>query len=102
MSRSASPSDGPTTTARQWQVYLLRCADDTLYCGVTTDLARRVAQHNGELAGGARYTRARRPVRLVAALPCPNRTAAQRLEHRVKRARREDKLALLVSGAGRD
>ena len=39
-----------------WHVYLLRCADDTLYCGVTTDLDRRLAQHNGRLAGGARYT----------------------------------------------
>ena len=47
-----------------WHVYLLRCADDTLYCGVTTDLDRRLAQHNGRLAGGARYTRPRRPVAL--------------------------------------
>ncbi|MBF0515457.1 MAG: GIY-YIG nuclease family protein, partial [Desulfovibrionaceae bacterium] len=40
-----------------WQVYLLECADGTLYCGVTTDLVRRLAEHNGEAAGGARYTR---------------------------------------------
>ena len=40
-----------------WQVYLVECADHTLYCGVTKDTERRVAQHNGEKRGGARYTR---------------------------------------------
>ena len=44
-----------------WQVYLVECADHTLYCGVTKDTERRVAQHNGEKRGGARYTRSRRP-----------------------------------------
>ncbi|MEG1610852.1 MAG: GIY-YIG nuclease family protein, partial [Bilophila sp.] len=48
-----------------WYVYLLRCADETLYCGVTTDMTRRLAEHNGLQAGGARYTRARRPVRVA-------------------------------------
>ena len=47
-----------------WQVYLLRCADQSLYAGVTTDLDRRLQQHNGQLAGGARYTQARRSTRL--------------------------------------
>lgn len=53
-----------------WQVYLVECADHTLYCGVTKDTERRVAQHNGEKRGGARYTRSRRPVRLVAERSC--------------------------------
>ena len=48
-----------------WWVYLVRCSDQTLYSGVTVDLTRRVRQHNGELVGGARYTRGRRPVELV-------------------------------------
>jgi putative endonuclease len=43
-------------------VYLLRCSDRSLYCGITSDIKRRMKQHNGELAGGAKYTRARRPV----------------------------------------
>ena len=51
--------------SRQWHVYLVRCADGTLYTGVAIDVAARVAQHNGTLAGGARYTRARRPVKLL-------------------------------------
>jgi len=54
-----------------WHVYLLQCADGTLYCGVTTDLARRLKAHNGEAPGGAAYTRGRRPVKLLAAAPSP-------------------------------
>ena len=63
-----------------WHVYLLRCADDTLYCGVTTDLDRRLAQHNGRLAGGARYTRPRRPVALLLSRACTSRQEALRLK----------------------
>ncbi|MEG6502462.1 GIY-YIG nuclease family protein, partial [Desulfovibrio sp. 1214_IL3152] len=44
-------------TSDPWLVYLLECADGTLYCGITRDMERRLAQHNGALAGGARYTR---------------------------------------------
>ena len=79
-----------------WSVYLVRCADNTLYCGVTRDLARRLRQHNGEIAGGARYTRARRPVTLVLARDFPTRSEAQRVEARVKKARAEKRLALLA------
>ena len=71
-------------TPSPWFVYLLRCADDTLYCGVTTDVARRVREHNGEAPGGARYTRSRRPVALAASVPCADRAQAQRLEARIK------------------
>lgn len=67
-----------------WHVYLLRCADGSLYCGVTTDLRRRLAQHNGRLAGGARYTRARRPVELVLERACRSRQEALRLENHIK------------------
>lgn len=83
-----------------WHVYLVECADGTLYCGVTTDPARRLAQHNGELAGGARYTRARRPVRLLAAVPCAGRPEAQRLEAAVKALPRGRKLAALLAAPG--
>ena len=48
-----------------WYVYLLRCADATLYCGVTTDMERRLREHNAG-SRGAKYTRARRPVDLLA------------------------------------
>ena len=77
-----------------WFVYLLRCADDTLYTGVATDLERRVRQHNGELVGGSRYTRVRRPVSLVWSEAVSDRAEAQRREAEIKKMPREDKLAL--------
>jgi len=82
-----------------WWVYLLECADGTFYCGVATDLTRRLAEHNGELPGGARYTRPRRPVRLVASHPCPDRATASRLEWRVKQLKRSKKVKFF-SGLG--
>ncbi len=74
---------------------MLRCADGSLYTGVATDLERRVKQHNGELAGGARYTRGRRPVELVWSETCSGRAEAQQREAAVKALGRGDKLLLL-------
>jgi putative endonuclease len=80
-----------------WHVYLLECADGTLYCGVTNDLARRVAAHNA--GTGARYTSGRRPVRLLWSEACATRGEAQRREHAWKRLPRRAKLALVREGA---
>jgi len=74
-------------------VYLLRCADGSLYTGWTVDLERRLAQHAAGTA--SRYTRSRRPVALAAALPAADRTAARREEARIKRLPRAAKLALV-------
>ncbi len=68
-----------------WYVYLVRCADGTFYTGITTDPARRLAQHNGERAGGARYTRSRRPVVLVWCERCADRGSAARREAALRR-----------------
>ena len=84
-----------------WQVYLVQCADSSLYAGVTTDLARRIQQHNGQLAGGARYTRARRPVALVWSKACDSRSDAQQREQAVRRLSREQKLALIAGAEER-
>jgi putative endonuclease len=74
-------------------VYLLRCADGSLYCGWSTDPERRLRQH---LAGVAsRYTRPRRPVELVWSAPCLDRSAAMREEARIKRLTRAEKLLLI-------
>ena len=75
---------------------MLRCADGSLYTGVATDLDRRLKQHNGELVGGARYTRGRRPVQLVWSESCTNRAQAQQREAAVKALSRDEKLKLLV------
>lgn len=77
-----------------WWVYMLRCADGSLYTGITTDLSRRLAQHNGEQAGGARYTRCRRPVTLVWGESGHDRSSALRREAGLKRLSRQRKLAL--------
>ena len=59
-------------------IYLVRCSDDSLYCGWTTDLKRRIDAHNGHIPGGAKYTRGRRPVTLVYAESFHHKHEAQR------------------------
>lgn len=86
------------STQPNWYVYLLHCADDSLYCGITTDLDRRVEQHNGLRPGGARYTRTRRPVHLYASVPCPDRSSAARLEKCVQSQPRHRKAQTLQAG----
>lgn len=78
-----------------YHLYILRCADDTLYTGITTDLDRRLAEHNGELARGAKYTKARRPVVLVYSRRFRTRSNASREEARVKQLTRTEKLNLI-------
>ena len=74
-------------------VYLLRCADDSLYCGWTTDVERRLAAHRSGTA--SRYTRSRRPVELAVVIPVADRSAALREEARIKRLSRKAKIALI-------
>ena len=82
-----------------WFVYLVRCSDGSFYAGVTTDLERRVRQHNGEIVGGANYTRARRPVALVWNEVYENRSVAQRREYFVRRLSRREKQRLAAKAA---
>ena len=75
-----------------WLCYLLRCADNTLYCGITNDLDKRIAAHNaGE---GAKYTRGRTPLNLVYIEPCADKSAALKRELKIKRMTRIEKIAL--------
>lgn len=79
-----------------WYLYMLRCADDTLYSGITTDLVRRLAEHNGGVKGkGAKYTAARRPVALVYKKRCKDRSSAASKEAALKTLSREAKLLLI-------
>ncbi|TVZ42038.1 putative endonuclease [Alteromonadaceae bacterium 2753L.S.0a.02] len=78
----------------QWYVYMVRCADDSLYTGVTTEPQRREVEHNSDKQA-ARYTRARQPVRLVFCEPAQSRSAACRREAQIKALSRSAKLALI-------
>ena len=79
-----------------WHVYIVRCADDTLYTGIAIDVQRRVAEHNGAGRPGARYTRARRPVKLVYQEPAADRSAAGKREYAIKQMTRAAKRALIA------
>jgi GIY-YIG catalytic domain protein len=76
-------------------IYLVRCSDDSLYCGWTTDLKRRIDAHNGHIPGGAKYTRGRRPVTLVYAESFHQKQEAQRREYAIKRMTKTKKLGLI-------
>lgn len=80
-----------------WYVYLLVCADNTIYCGITTDIFRREHEHN-HLTSGAKYTKARRPVHLVWYETCRNRSEACKLESKIKKLRRSQKQVLIYTG----
>ncbi len=77
-----------------WYVYMVRCSDDSLYTGVTTDVKRRVEEHNSEKKA-AKYTRARQPVELVFKIKAKDRSKAQMKEAQLKKMSREDKLIML-------
>ncbi len=89
-----------------YSLYIVACADGSLYTGIATDVERRVAEHNGfgangELAGGkskgARYTSARRPVRLVYEAAFETRSQASKEEFRIKQLTRSEKQELIAS-----
>jgi len=67
-----------------WAIYIVRCRDGCYYTGITTDITRRIAEHNSP-AGGAKYTRSRRPVILVYKESVPSRAIAAQREHQIKK-----------------
>ena len=78
-----------------YYVYMVRCADDTLYTGIATELDRRIAEHN-ESDKGAKYTRVRRPVHLVYSEKHPDRSTASKREYEIKKKMsRVEKLELI-------
>lgn len=76
-----------------WFLYVLECRDGTLYCGITTDVLRRVKQH--EAGKGARYTRGRGPVRLLREWPCGGKSEALKAELAFKRLGRGGKFEVI-------
>ena len=79
---------------KSWQVYILRCSDNTLYTGITNDLENRLQTHNEKR--GARYTRTRLPVTLVYREEASSRSLASRREAAIKKLPRNKKLKLIT------
>jgi putative endonuclease len=77
----------------RWFVYILRCADQTLYTGITNDIERRVSEHNR--GAGAKYTRGRTPVELVFVESTSNRSEALRRENAIKRMKLAQKQKII-------
>ena len=77
-----------------YHLYILKCSDKTLYTGITVDLERRIVEHNTSKLG-ARYTSARRPVKLVYSKKFRNRSLASKEENRIKHLSRKEKLHLI-------
>ena len=90
---------GRTRRPPPWIVYIVQCSDGTLYTGVTTDLVRRLREHNGQGSRGARFTAARRPVTPVYYARATNRSAAGKREAAIKKLTRRQKLALISTGS---
>ena len=80
----------------RWYVYILQCADSTLYTGVTTDLQRRLQEHNQSKRLGAKYTRVRRPVSLVYQERAESRSGACKREAAIKKLSRKAKQQLIA------
>ena len=82
---------------KNWIVYLLRCSDNSLYCGISNDLESRLTDHNS--GKGAKYTRSRKPVELVGSSHEMTKSEALKLEYRIKRLPAGKKVAELVKKA---
>jgi len=80
--------------SKSWWVYVVECNDGTLYTGITTNVTRRINEHNST-AKGAKYTRPRRPVKLATSFPAGDRSNALKQEHAFKKLSRERKLQFI-------
>ena len=81
------------TTEKKYYVYILKCSDGSLYCGITNDRERRLARHNS--GTGAKYTRSRRPVEMVYSEEAVDKSAALKREIEIKKLSRSEKLTLI-------
>jgi len=81
---------------RQWVVYLIRCSDESLYCGITNNLKKRLTVHNS--GKGAKYTRSRRPIEFVGASVEMTKSNALKLEYRIKQVPAGKKIFELIKG----
>jgi len=84
-------------TTKIWIIYLLECGDKTLYCGITNNIENRLKQHMGELPGGAKYTRSRKPLKVVYQEEVNSRSEALKRELIIKKMSRRTKLNLVTN-----
>ena len=80
---------------KEWYVYIVQCSDDSLYTGISTDIDRRILEHNNSKKG-AKYTKTRRPVNLVYSEQHTDRSTASKREYYIKKLNRKDKLNLIA------
>lgn len=80
-----------------YYVYILTCANGSFYTGYTTDIEKRLREHNGDAKGGAKYTRMHRPVTLTFKEVCESKQQAMQREAEIKQMTRREKLQLLAS-----
>ena len=84
--------------SKDWKVYIVECSDGTYYTGITTDIDRRILEHNYSFKS-AKYTRSRRPVRLVYEESHADRSLASKREYQIKKMKRKDKILLINNNA---
>lgn len=82
--------------SKEYFVYIIKCCDERLYTGITTDMGRRFAEHSGS-PKGAKFTRANPPTEIMAVWSCDGRSIASKLECAIKKLRRKDKMRLINS-----
>ncbi len=78
-----------------YYTYIMRCEDGSLYTGITTDVQRRLKEHQGKLPGGAKYTKGRMPTKVEVVWQSDNRSLASKLEYRIKKLSKQDKELLI-------
>jgi len=78
-----------------WYVYIVECRDRTLYTGISNNIDKRIREHNSGI--GSKYTRGRRPVKLLARWDCADKSSASKMENKIKGLTREDKLRSIIN-----
>ena len=84
-----------TILQNNWLIYILECRDDSLYCGITNNLEKRLKHHKGEIIGGAKYTRSHWPCKLVYEEKSVSRSDASKREAIIKKMSKDEKQALI-------
>ena len=86
-----------TTPQNNWLIYILKCVDGSLYCGITNNIEKRLKQHKGEIIGGAKYTRSHWPCKLVYKEKSASRSQALKREAIIKKMSKVEKQTLINS-----